>query len=108
MNSAPAHRSALAPLSAVPPACYLCRGGRLALRFPARGGAAPSGPEAYNCTSFGHRQHPPIWGCLDCEMLFQWPMKTGAELVHAYSRVEDPLYMAEKDNRYLTFNRVLR
>jgi 2-polyprenyl-3-methyl-5-hydroxy-6-metoxy-1,4-benzoquinol methylase len=97
-------RPALAP---VPDACYLCKSTQLSLRFPARGGE-PAGPDAYNCTSFGHRQHPPIWECEACGMLFQWPPRSASELVEAYEAVEDPLYVSEKESRYHTFRQVLK
>ncbi|HZI15616.1 MAG TPA: class I SAM-dependent methyltransferase [Myxococcus sp.] len=104
-----AHRRHPEPhLALVPDACYLCKGGRLRQRFAARDGGAPEGAAAYNCTSFGHRSHPPIWECRDCGMLFQWPMRSAHELLRAYQDVEDPLYVAEKGNRYHTFRRVLR
>lgn len=96
---------ALAP---VPPACPLCGTGRLALRFPARGPAGPRDASAYRCTSFGHRSHGPIWACQDCGLLFQWPRPDPAALASAYAEVVDPLYMAERENRLLTFRRVLR
>lgn len=101
-------RSRRAPAPApVPLSCYLCRSDRLVLRFAARG--QPSGdPCAYACTSFGHHSHPPIWGCRECGLLFQWPLPDPADLVSSYAAVEDPLYTAEKENRYLTFRRVLR
>jgi 2-polyprenyl-3-methyl-5-hydroxy-6-metoxy-1,4-benzoquinol methylase len=95
-------------LALVPDACYLCKGTRLRQRFAARDGGAPEGAAAYNCTSFGHRSHPPIWECRDCGMLFQWPMRSAQELLRAYQDVEDPLYVAEKGNRYHTFRRVLK
>ncbi|MBU8899880.1 class I SAM-dependent methyltransferase [Corallococcus sp. M34] len=41
-------------------------------------------------------------------MLFQWPMRSAQALLQAYQDVEDPLYVAEKDNRYRTFRRVLK
>jgi 2-polyprenyl-3-methyl-5-hydroxy-6-metoxy-1,4-benzoquinol methylase len=102
-SAASAGRAAAVP---VPSRCYLCGGERLALRFPARGGAAAHG--AYACTSFGHRAHGPIWACHACGFLQQWPIPSHAALLEAYGAVEDPLYLAEKDNRYLTFRRALR
>ena len=63
---------------------------------------------AWRCTSFGHRHHPPIYGCDDCGLLFQWPMPADEELEEAYGGVVDPLYMAERDNRILTFRKVIR
>lgn len=106
-NAAPRHPSEPF-LSPVPDACYLCQGQRLRMRFKARGDLGTGDATAYRCTSFGHRTHPPIWECEDCGMLFQWPMRSAAELLRAYQDVEDPLYVAEKDNRYRTFRRVLK
>ncbi|HEU4385095.1 MAG TPA: class I SAM-dependent methyltransferase [Anaeromyxobacteraceae bacterium] len=105
MTTAPATRPAT--LAPVPPACPLCRGGRLALRFRARG-ARSGDATAYRCTSFGHRRHGPIWSCLDCGLLFQWPQPDPDALLRAYADVVDPVYMAERDNRLLTFRRLLR
>ena len=89
-----------------PTTCYLCGGHDLVLRFSER-----HSPEAqvgfYSCTSFGHGQHPPIWRCRTCGLLFQWPMPDAEDLLEAYGAVEDPLYVGERDNRYLTFRRVL-
>jgi SAM-dependent methyltransferase len=85
----------------------VCGGDRLALRFAARGGAAAD-HRAYACTSFGHRAHGPIWACASCGLLFQWPLPAAETLVAAYAAVEDPLYLAEKENRYATFSRAVR
>jgi SAM-dependent methyltransferase len=79
----------------------------VALRFPARG-AGVLDPRAFHCTSFGHRRHPPIWRCRDCALLFQSPRPDEAELLAAYGAVEDPVYLAERENRVLTFRRVVR
>jgi len=97
-----------APVAApAPESCYLCGGARIALRFPARGeGVADH--RAFSCTSFGHRRHPPIWACAECGLLFQSPRPSEADLLAAYGSVEDPIYLAEKENRYLTFRRAVR
>jgi 2-polyprenyl-3-methyl-5-hydroxy-6-metoxy-1,4-benzoquinol methylase len=63
---------------------------------------------AWRCTSFGHRHHPPIYGCDDCGLLFQWPMPEAEDLEAAYAGVVDPLYMSERENRILTFRNVIR
>jgi SAM-dependent methyltransferase len=89
-----------------PARCYLCGGRDLELRFPARHAPEPE-PASYACTSFGHGQHPPIWGCRSCGLLFQWPMPDPDDLLKAYGAVEDPVYVGERDNRYFTFRRVL-
>lgn len=96
---------ALAP---VPDRCLLCGGSRLSLRFPARGETTRLDAGAWRCTSFGHRHHPPIYGCDDCGLLFQWPMPGAEDLEAAYAGVVDPLYMSERENRILTFRNVIR
>ncbi len=103
MIGAPATR-ALAPS---PDRCPLCGGERLGLRFPARGSGVLD-PRAFHCTSFGHRRHPAIWRCRECGLLFQAARPHEAELLAAYGSVEDPVYVAEKENRYLTFRRVVK
>lgn len=105
MSTAPARaQTTLAP---VPDRCFLCGSSQLTLRFPARGDRQPDA-RAYACTSFGHRSHGPIWACGECGVLVQWPRPSEHELVSAYADVEDPVYLAEKENRYLTFRRALR
>ena len=104
--SSVARRGALSAAPA-PESCYLCGGAAIGLRFPGRGeGVADH--RAYSCTSFGHRRHPPIWACAECGLLFQSPRPSEAELLAAYGSVEDPIYLAERENRYLTFRRAVR
>ena len=91
---------------AFPTDCYLCGGRDLELRFPGRHDVSAQ-PDVYACTSFGHGQHPPIWRCRSCGLLFQWPMPDPDDLIKAYGAVEDPVYVGERDNRYFTFRRVL-
>ena len=105
MSTAPV--LAQAQLVAVPSSCFLCGSAQLSLRFPARGDRQPDA-RAYACTSFGHRSHGPIWACEECGVLVQWPRPSEAELVGAYAEVEDPVYLSEKENRYLTFRRAVR
>jgi hypothetical protein len=38
----------------------------------------------------------------------QWPQPSADDLTAAYEDVEDPLYMAERENRYHTFRKVVR
>ena len=95
-------------LAPVPDRCLLCGESRLSLRFPARGETARLDAGAWRCTSFGHRRHPPIYGCDDCGLLFQWPMPEAEDLEAAYAGVVDPLYMSERENRILTFRNVIR
>jgi SAM-dependent methyltransferase len=106
VSSTLARRRALAAPIA-PGSCYLCGSARISLRFPARGEEVLD-HRAFSCTSFGHRRHPPIWSCGECGLLFQSPRPSEAELLASYGGVEDPIYLAEKDNRYLTFRRAVR
>ncbi len=109
-TTAPGARLAPAPPALPAPApdrCPLCASDRTALRFPARGGNVVEA-RAYACTSFGHRRHPPIWRCGACGLLFQEPRPSEAQLLAAYGEVEDPIYLAEKENRLLTFRRAAR
>ncbi len=101
-------REPVRSLLPVPDRCILCGDARLSLRFPARGEMVALDAGAWRCTSFGHRHHPPIYCCDDCGLLFQWPMPADEELEEAYGGVVDPLYMAERDNRILTFRNVIR
>src|SRR5512142_1600152 len=71
-------------------------------------GPRTHGHSSYRCTSFGHRAHGPIWACRSCRLLFQWPLPDATALLAAYGAVEDPLYLTEKDNRYLTFRKAVR
>jgi len=92
--------------SPFPEVCYLCGDGRFDLRFPEHRSASDE-PATYSCTSFRHGRHGPIWRCRTCGLLFQWPMPDPDDLIKAYSAVEDPLYVGERANRYLTFRAVL-
>jgi 2-polyprenyl-3-methyl-5-hydroxy-6-metoxy-1,4-benzoquinol methylase len=107
LSPAPSRAAASPLLASVPDRCAACGGGAVALRFPARGGP-PDAVHAYACTSFGHRSHGPIWACGGCGLLFQSPLPDPAVLVTAYREVEDPLYLAEQENRTLTFRRAVR
>lgn len=108
MDTSAAHLRAVTPPSAAPaPECLACGCDDVALRFDARRGPAVE-LGAYCCTSFGHRTHAPIWGCRGCGVLFQWPAPDATALLAAYGAVEDPIYLQESGNRYLTFRRALR
>jgi len=106
VTSAAAPRLRPAPAEA-PDRCPLCASGAVGLRHAEAGGNVVEA-RAFSCTSFGHRRHPPIWGCAACGLLFQDPRPSEAELLAAYGDVEDPLYLAERENRYLTFRRAVR
>jgi SAM-dependent methyltransferase len=105
--NASAPRAFPAPAPAVPDGCPLCSDRPVSLRFAASGGNVVDA-RAFSCTSFGHRRHPPIWACGGCGLLFQSPRPGEADLLAAYGEVEDPIYLAERENRYLTFRRAVR
>jgi 2-polyprenyl-3-methyl-5-hydroxy-6-metoxy-1,4-benzoquinol methylase len=91
-----------------PDRCYLCGGPDLELRFSGHRPPGPLARTAFNCTSFGHRRHQPVWACRECGLKVQWPHPPPDELIAAYTDVKDPLYVAERRNRYMTFERVVR
>jgi SAM-dependent methyltransferase len=84
----------------------VCSAARLVERFPAR---KPSGtvPASFACTNFGHRHHQPIWACAECGLLIQWPQPSHDQLLASYGDVEDEVYVAESENRHLTFRRAV-
>jgi 2-polyprenyl-3-methyl-5-hydroxy-6-metoxy-1,4-benzoquinol methylase len=101
-----ARKTGDAPLALVPDRCTVCQGRSVSIRFSGKGRGQAS-PEAYRCTAFGHRQHRAIWRCRECGLLFQFPVPSAADLEATYRAVEDPLYLAERENRYRTFRRVV-
>jgi SAM-dependent methyltransferase len=98
--------TAATPAADMPTTCLLCGDSALELRFAART-PLEANASTYRCTSCGHRRHQPIWRCRACGLLTQWPRPPDDELTAAYEGVEDPLYVAERENRYLTFRRVV-
>ena len=90
------------------PVCYLCHSRNIKLRFPASQGSRSTVSDIYCCTSFGHNKHGDIIECSDCGMVALKHVPQDNEIEQIYKQVIDPLYTEEKENRYLTFNRVMK
>ncbi|HSD83228.1 MAG TPA: class I SAM-dependent methyltransferase [Anaerolineae bacterium] len=90
--------------------CNLCGHDDTRLRFPSTlsDTTRPQNVEAFRCTSPGYGRHHTIVKCQNCGLIYTNPRFTGEEILDSYVAVEDPLYLAERDGRVLTFERHLR
>jgi len=62
----------------------------------------------YACTSSGYGRHGPIVRCRQCGLVFANPRPANDEVLDLYNAVEDPLYVAERAGRILTFEHHLK
>ena len=62
----------------------------------------------YACTSSGYGRHGPIVRCRQCGLVYANPRPANDEVLDLYSAVEDPLYVAERAGRILTFEHHLK
>jgi len=88
--------------------CYLCQSTNLKVKFPSTKDTSITDSNSYRCTSFGHNKHGDILECLDCGLIALKDIPDRIELVQIYKQVIDPLYIEEKENRYFTFNNVMK
>ncbi len=63
--------------------------------------------DAFRCTSLGYGQHPQIVACDHCGHVYANPRWSEAEVVAAYTAVEDETYVTERSGRELTFDKHL-
>jgi 2-polyprenyl-3-methyl-5-hydroxy-6-metoxy-1,4-benzoquinol methylase len=63
---------------------------------------------AYACTSGGYGRHGPIVRCRQCGLVYAAPRPAHDEVLGIYTAVQDPLYVAERAGRVLTFENHLR
>jgi 2-polyprenyl-3-methyl-5-hydroxy-6-metoxy-1,4-benzoquinol methylase len=63
---------------------------------------------AYACTSSGYGRHGPIVRCRQCGLVYVTPRPNHEEVLGIYTAVKDPLYVAERAGRILTFEHHLR
>ncbi|MGC9468022.1 MAG: class I SAM-dependent methyltransferase [Anaerolineae bacterium] len=63
---------------------------------------------AYACTSGGYGRHGPIVRCTNCGLVYADPRPHNDEVIEIYSAVKDPLYVAERAGRILTFEHHLK
>jgi len=62
----------------------------------------------YACTSSGYGRHGPIVRCQACGLVYANPRPTNDDVLDLYNAVEDPLYVAERAGRILTFRHHLQ
>jgi 2-polyprenyl-3-methyl-5-hydroxy-6-metoxy-1,4-benzoquinol methylase len=62
----------------------------------------------YACTSSGYGRHGPIVRCRRCGFVYANPRPNDTEVLDLYNAVKDPLYVAERAGRILTFEHHLR
>lgn len=63
---------------------------------------------AYACTSGGYGRHGPIVRCRQCDLVYAAPRPAHDEVLDLYTAVQDPLYVAERAGRILTFENHLK
>lgn len=88
--------------------CYLCHSPNIKIKFPSTHSSIEMDSNTYCCTSFGHNKHDEIVECLDCGLLAVKEIPNPSELEQNYKQVIDPLYLDEKESRYLTFRKVVK
>jgi len=86
--------------------CPVCGADDAELRFSATGDGVV-GHDAYRCTSPGLGRHGPIVRCRRCGATYADPQPDPDELLEAYRRVEDPLYLGQTAGRVRTFEVLL-
>lgn len=90
-------------------ACSLCGGRDTAPFIPSTLDKVPHGHwSAYACTSSGYGRHGPIVRCRTCGLVYVNPRPTGDDVLDIYTAVKDPLYLAERAGRVLTFEHHLK
>jgi 2-polyprenyl-3-methyl-5-hydroxy-6-metoxy-1,4-benzoquinol methylase len=63
---------------------------------------------AFACTSSGYGEHGLIVRCQHCGLVYAAPRPETREVLELYSAVQDPLYVAERAGRILTFEHHLK
>lgn len=89
--------------------CNLCGAETVRVRFPATlNGSEALSVDAFRCTSPGYGHHPRIVQCTRCGHVYASPRWSDAELLAAYTAVEDETYVMERTGRELTFRKHLQ
>lgn len=87
--------------------CNLCGADNWTVRFPATLGKSQPDVRAFRCTSAGYGEHTQIVECYECGYVYANPTWDSADLIHAYTIVEDETYVQEREGRELTFRKHL-
>jgi 2-polyprenyl-3-methyl-5-hydroxy-6-metoxy-1,4-benzoquinol methylase len=91
-------------------ACNLCGSRDARVIYPSTLGEDHVRPDAthFRCTTATYGVHPTIVKCLRCGLVYANPRLDSNSIDESYSRVDDPLYIEEREGRVLTFRRNLR
>jgi len=95
-------------------ACNLCGGTDVVEFIPStlqpsdQAQLNPGAYSAYACTSSGYGHHGPIVRCRRCGLVYADPRPDNDDVLNIYSAVKDPLYVAERAGRILTFEHHLQ
>lgn len=90
--------------------CNLCGSNDSLLLYPSTIGPVNKSKDysAFRCTSSGYGKHHAIVKCRQCGLVYANPRDNGSEVLDKYTKVEDPLYVEERQGRVITFGKHLR
>lgn len=89
--------------------CNLCGADDWQVRFPATSNHAGAlDVDVFRCTTPDYGSHAQIVQCRRCGLVYANPRWSAAELVEAYTAVEDETYVSERAGRELTFQKHLQ
>ncbi len=91
-------------------ACNMCGERDARVLYPSTLGNDPSRPDTshFRCTTTVYGVHTTIVKCNNCGLIYANPRLDARAIDENYSRVDDPLYIEEREGRVLTFRRNLR
>jgi 2-polyprenyl-3-methyl-5-hydroxy-6-metoxy-1,4-benzoquinol methylase len=90
--------------------CNLCGSNESRLLYPStlHSDNGASHGSAFRCTHAGYGAHHAIVKCRACGLVYANPRWDRREILDLYEAVNDPLYLAEREGRVLTFQRHLQ
>lgn len=88
--------------------CNLCGQNEYKVRFPATLQDGALEVDAFSCTSSGYGSHAQIVECVHCGYVYANPRWDAADILDAYTAVEDDTYVVERVGRELTFSKHLK
>jgi SAM-dependent methyltransferase len=97
------------PTGPSPTVCTLCGADDAVEIIPSTLGEVEEGAwSAYACTNSGYGRHGPIVRCRQCGLVYVTPRPNHDDVLGIYTAVKDPLYVAERAGRILTFEHHLK
>src|SRR5215208_1072400 len=89
--------------------CNLCGSDDSLLLYPSTIDPLNKGRDysAFRCTSSGYGRHHTIVKCRQCGLVYANPRDDSSVVLDNYVKVEDPLYVEERQGRVITFGKHL-